>query len=426
MEKSRLLTLVLICFLPLFSAPAEADDKQKPILVAEIKSTINPGTLNYLTYAVKTAEMKKAQALVVKINTPGGLLSTTREIVSLFSQSPVPIVGYVSPAGASATSAGAFIFLATDLAVMDQGTNIGAATPVSSGGKDISGDIGKKVLNDTRAFIRGIAEKRNRNWREAENFVTSAKSLTASEALEKNITDLVVSGPSEFLEKVGQKPFFFGSENIQLNTKGVELEPVEPRIIDSLLIHVAHPQIAYMLTSFGSLGITVEILSPGLFFPGVMGAICLLLGLVALQTLPISVGFLCLLILGVALMVSEIFVAGFGALGIGGCIAFVLGSFYLFDDPTLISYRQEVLYVAIGIAGAFLFVTFLLLRGRIFPSIGSVEGKIGEAMAGFETEGPVLVEGRKWQAVTETPLNSQDEVIVVKQLSQDKIQVKKT
>lgn len=395
-------------------------EKPGPVYRVDIDTMINPGALGLLEHAISTAEAGQAAALIVRIDTPGGLLSTTRDMVSAIAESKVPVIGYVAPSGANAGSAGAFILLATHVAVMNTGTNLGASSPVAGDGGEIAGTMGKKVMNDSKAFMRSIADRHGRNAEVAERFVSEAHSLTAKEAEEQNVIDLVVEDIAGLLAAVEGREINFHGEKRVLNLADSEIEQVDPRLVDRLLVHIAHPQIAHMLISLGMLAIYVEILSPGLAFPGVFGAIAVILGLVAVQTLPVNMGFLILLFLGIALIVAEYFIAGFGVLGIGGAVAFILGSFNLFDASASTGHQGAILSISIAVSAAMVLTTFLITRSIVSSPGGNrkrLQGKTGEAMVGFDKHGYVLVDEQRWAAETLEPLRHGDRIVVVKEES---------
>lgn len=401
---------------------------QAPVYMVDIESTINPGSLELLEHAIRTAETGQAALLIVRINTPGGLLSTTRDMVARINEAAIPVVGYVGPAGASAGSAGAFILLSTHVAVMQGGTNVGASAPVAGGGRDIEGTLGKKIMNDSRAFMRGIAGSRGRNVEVAESFVADASSLTAEEAKAQNVIDLVVADFSGLLHAIDGREIDFRGGKRVLEVADAEIRQVEPRLRDRLLTHIAHPQIAHLLISLGTLALYVEIVSPGLAFPGVLGVIAVILGLIAVQTLPVHMGFLILLFLGLALMLSEHFVSGFGMLGVGGAVAFILGSLNLFDPAISQESKGAILTISIAVSAAMVATTVLLARViAADPNrIGDrVEGKTGEAMVSFDTDGYVLVADRRWAASTLEPLRHGDRITVIKQDKSGRLTVKK-
>ncbi|MBN2701859.1 MAG: nodulation protein NfeD [Methylothermaceae bacterium] len=397
------------------------------IYLVTIDSTINPGTLGLLEHAIEIAETQRAGALIVQIDTPGGLLSATRDMVGAISESDVPVIGYVAPAGASATSAGAFILLATHIAAMHTGTNVGASSPVAGDGSDVGGTLGKKIMNDTRAFMRSIAAKQGRNADVAERFVSEALSLSASEAKQQQVVDLIADSIPELLAQVEGREVRVNGKNYVLALSGMTVHPVAPRLIDRLLIHIAHPQVAHLLISLGTLGVYIEILSPGLGFPGVFGAVAVILGLVGVQTLPVNMGFLILLFLGIAFMVAEYFVAGFGVLGIGGAIAFILGSLNLFDVPSSADYQSEILSISIAVAAAILLTTWLVSRSLAGgPRARQMAGKTGEAMVSFDQRGHVLIDDERWPAETLEPLKRGDKITVVQKNADGCLTVKKS
>lgn len=400
---------------------------QAPVYRVDIDGVINPGALGKLRHAIQTAEANRGAALIVRIDTPGGLLSTTRDMVNAIAESRVPVIAYVGPAGASATSAGAFILLSAHVAAMNAGTNVGASSPIAGDGSDIEGTLGKKIMNDSKAFMRGIAASRGRNAEVAERFVSEAHSLTAREALQEGVIDLVVAEFAELPSAVEGREISFHGQALTLQLAGSEVRTVTPRPIDRLLQHIAHPQIAHMLISLGTLGIYIEILSPGLAFPGVLGVIAVILGLVGIQALPVNIGFLVLLVMGLTLMVAEYFVAGLGVLGIGGAIAFILGSLNLFDAPTSADHRGTILAVSLAVSGALVLTTFLVTRSFMPESRKKrMEGKVGEAMVDFDRSGHVLVEDERWPADTLEPLRHGDRVVVVKMDKQGRLTVRKT
>lgn len=401
--------------------------KPAPVYVVDIDSVINPGSSGLLQHAIETAEEQKAAALILRLNTPGGLLSSTRDMVKTISKSQVPVIGYVGPSGASATSAGAFILLATHVATMNSGTNVGASSPVSGEGADIGGTLGKKIMNDSRAFMRSVANSRNRNADVAERFVSEAKSLTASEALDEGVIDLVVPEFPSLIKALHGRQVEFHGETLTLDVASSEIREVEPRLLDRLLKIIAHPQIAHLLISLGMLAIYVEIMSPGLAFPGVFGVIAVILGLIGVQTLPVNLGFLLLLFLGLVLMAVELFVAGFGVLGIGGAAAFIFGSFFLFDVPLSAEYRNTMIAVSVAVSAVMVLTSFLVTRSfKAGSRLTSVVGKTGEAMVNFDKRGHVLVEDQRWPADTLEPLHHGDAVTIVAEQSDGRVLVKKS
>jgi membrane-bound serine protease (ClpP class) len=395
----------------------------------DLASTINPGTTSLLKYAIAVAEQDKAQALIVRLNTPGGLISSTRAVVSTISESKVPVLVYVAPFGASATSAGSFILLSSHFAMMHEGTNVGAASPVSGSGSDITGTMAKKVMNDTRAFMKSLATSRGKNQDVAEKFVTEALSLTADEALTKGVIDKIIKQTSPLLDQLHGLSINFNGQTRLLSTSGRSLITIDPRLVDLLLAHLGHPQIAYLLVSMGALGLQIELFNPGMLVPGIFGAISLMLGLICLQSLPISIGFLGLLFLGVVLMVAEYFVAGFGVLGIGGAIAFILGSLNLFSEPLNFSgetFQESILWLSMGIGTAMVLLTLTIAKlGLRNSAKESPLNKTGMAMLDFQKEGHILIGPKRWAAETQDPLRKGDKVTVIALQGSDRVLVKR-
>ncbi|MDQ2076249.1 nodulation protein NfeD [Marinimicrobium sp. ABcell2] len=410
-------------------AEGQVDAGPAPVYQVDIKGVINPGSLGLLRHAIERAETEGAEALVVRINTPGGLLSSTRDMVAAISESGVPVIGYVGPAGAGATSAGAFILLSTHVAVMNDGTTVGASSPVAGDGQDIDSTMAQKVLNDTRAFMRSIAKNRGRDADTAERFVTEAESLTADEALEHQVIDLVIPDASALMSALEGREFQFKGESLALSLEGRDIYTVSPRLMDRLMDIIAHPQIAHLLISLGMLALYIELLNPGLMVPGVVGVIAMILGLMGVQTLPVHIGFLMLLFLGLGLMVAEYFVSGFGVLGIGGAAAFIIGSLNLFDMPADQEHQEMVLSVSVGVSAAILLGSFLISyalgKSGAKAKNKSLVGKTGEAMVSFDRTGYVLINDRRWLAETTEPLRHGDQVVVVAQTDDDRLQVKK-
>lgn len=410
-----------------FLGLVEGSQDAPAVYQVDINGVINPGSLGVLRHAIERAEAQGAPALVVRINTPGGLLSSTRDMVTAISESPVPIIGYVGPSGAGATSAGAFILLSTHVAIMNAGTTVGASSPVASGGQDIDSTMAQKVMNDTRALMRTIAQNRGRNIETAERFVTDAESITAEEALASQVIDLVVPNADRLFSALADYEFSFNGQPVTLSLEGRALYEVTPRLIDRVMNVVAHPQIAHLLLSLGMLALYIELLNPGLLVPGVVGVIALILGLIGVQALPIHIGFLLLLLLGVALMVAEYFVTGFGVLGVGGAVAFIIGSLNLFDMPANQEHREMVLSVSVGVSAAM--VVGSLLIAYALRKTGARRkvpvGQTGEAMVSFNRTGYVLIGDQRWPAETSEPLRHGDRIRVLGSTDDDRLKVVK-
>lgn len=391
-----------------------------------IDGSINPAIDDFIRESLRTTESDGAEALVIQLDTPGGLLTSTKTIVKDLLGARVPVIVYVGPGGASATSAGVFVTLAAHVAVMAPGTTIGAAHPVTAGGGDIGGgekeggsDMAAKVENFTVSFVQSIAQQRGRNVEWAEDAVRNSVSITETEALEKGVIDLVAADlPALFAQAAGREVTFDDDTKITLELgPEVEVTTLDMSLKQRVLNVVADPNIAYLLFMAGLLGLYFEFSSPGTIFPGVAGGICLLLALTAFQVLPINATGILLILFGIALLLAEIFMPSFGVLGIGGMIAFVLGSLLLFDtaDPGLIVNRSIVATAALTISGFMLAIGFLVIRAQWSHAKTGNEGLLGERGEVRERiagTGKVFVHGETWTAVSDETLEQGDRVEV--------------
>jgi membrane-bound serine protease (ClpP class) len=373
------------------------------VLAAELSNDINPVTQDYLVGAIERGEREGFDAVVLVLDTPGGLDSAMREIIKAQLAAEVPVVVYVAPPGSRAASAGLFIAMAADVAAMAPQTNIGSATPVAVGGEGIPEDMRKKVLNDAAAYIRELAEEHGRNGDWAERAVRDAANVGADRALELNVVDVVADDLPALLEEIDgsrTKP-----KGLELNTAGASIETVEMSLWKRILDTLVDPNLILLLMSIGVLGITIEVLSPGLVFPGTIGAVSLIVGLFGLQVLPVSWAGLLLLALALAFFVAEALVASHGALTVAGAISFVVGSLMLFD-PAGDLYGVSI-WVALAIAGTLaLFVALALTKilavRRTAPQTGLEElvGDVGVVRQALDPTGYVFVHGELWRAQT--------------------------
>jgi membrane-bound serine protease (ClpP class) len=389
-----------------------------PVMVAAIASSINPVTADFLSSAIERAQEENAVLLVVELDTPGGLDSAMRQMVQEIIRTPVPVVVYVAPPGSRAASAGVLITLAADIAAMAPGTNIGAAHPVGIGGGGMDNTMAKKVENDAAAYARSLAEKKGRNGEWAEKAVRESASLTETDALKKNVIDLVAPSLAALLSAVDGRVIEKDGKKITLRTKGAEVTRIPMGLRHRVLSALADPNIAYILMMIGIYGIFFELSNPGAVFPGVVGGIALILGFYSLQTLSANYAGFLLIALALILFILEIKIASHGAMTIGGIISLVLGSLMLFRssaDPYLrISWTVILTMVAVS-AVFFGTVVTLAVRSQFRrPATGS-EGMIGEtgvAMADFTGKGKIFVVGELWDARCEAPLRKGQEVIV--------------
>ena len=367
-------------------APAPADahpTTAKTVDLIVVDAMINPAIADFIHESLFAAERDGARALIIELDTPGGLLDSTKSIVKDLLGSPVPVIVYVAPSGGGAASAGVFVTMAANIAAMAPGTNIGAAHPVSGQGSDIGGDMREKVENFTVSLSKTIAQERGRNVEWAEKAVRESVSITEQEALKLHVIDIVAANRDDLLQQATQRQVTVHGTKRTLDLAGASIVVREMRLKQKFLNILANPNVAYLLMMAGLLGLYVEFTHPGVFFPGVAGGICLLLGMAALQVLPINYSGLALIGLGLALLISELFVPSFGALGVGGIVAFVLGSLLLFDTPESdLTLDRDIVYAAAATFGGFtLLVSYLVVRSqRSKPSLGR-EGLVGQIPA---------------------------------------------
>jgi membrane-bound serine protease (ClpP class) len=380
---------------------ASAQTSAPRVLAVEFKNDVNPVTADYVMDEIERANDDGFDAVVILLDTPGGLANAMKDIYQAELASRTPVITYVSPDGARAASAGVWIVQAADLAAMAPSTNLGSSTPVAAGGGEIPSDLRRKAINDAAKSLRALAETHGRNGDWAEQAVRKADNLTAQEALEKNVIDEVAPTLPALLEKIDgrrTKP-----DGKVLDTAGARIERVEMSLWKRILDTIIDPNIILLLMSIGVLGITVELLNPGLIFPGTVGAISLIVGLFGLQVLPISWAGLLLMLLAAGFFTAELFVPSHGALTLAGAVSFVLGSLLLFD-PAGDAYEVSV-PVVLAIAGtlAALFgVAFAkaLQARRAKPQTGADElaNRIGVVRQTLDPEGFVFVNGELWRA----------------------------
>jgi membrane-bound serine protease (ClpP class) len=416
----------------------------KRITLIEIDGTINPATVDYIRSGMESAKENSSEALIILLDTPGGLLTSTKEIVKSLLNSPVPIIVYVYPSGATATSAGVFITLSANIAAMADGTSIGAAAPVflSPGGggqkskdeeKEKNGNdkkMSEKVENFASSFIESIAEKRGRNVKWAIDAVRSSASITATEALKKDVIDLISPNLNELINEIDGREVTLPTGKKILNTKGAMVDRVKMNAKQRLIDVLSTPDIAFLLISLGSLGLFIEFYNPGLIFPGVAGAICLLLGFVSFQILPFNYAGLALLTLSILLFISEIYVMSHGLLAIGGILSFILGALLLFDTPESdVRVGFNVVIAAVLAIGLFFtFVAYYLVKAqRSAISLGfeGLMGEVGVAVTTIENKGKIFVHGEYWDAESDETIREGEKVKVVEKIGGFKLRVKK-
>ena len=441
---ARLKTLLVLVTLSLVST-ARADGTA---IVLDLEGALGVATAEYIIGGIEEAEARDANVVIIRMDTPGGLVEPMRDIVQAILGSDVPVVTYVSPGGARADSAGTYILLASHVAAMAPTTHLGAATPVSLIGEGFSpGDseqekdqdkekdegtdtdepatregppdsaMERKVMNDAISYIRSLAEAHGRNADWAEEAVRNAATLTAREALEQNVIDLIAADRGELLEAINGREVQVKNKAYTIDTDAVTVERIEPNWRLKILTAIASPEIAILLLMVGLYGLLFEGYNPGAIIPGVAGVICLLLAAYALQVLPVNYAGLALIIVGVVLIVAEAFVPSFGALGLGGIAAMIFGSIMMFDSG-IPGFGISISFV-IGMAlvgGLFLlWLVNSVVKARRQGAVSGrdrIVGGYGVAMDAFVGEGKVWLEGEAWTATSNKPVEKNQTVIV--------------
>jgi len=399
--------------------PMDTPPARGPVVVASIEGAIGPAATRHVEQVLAEARTRGAEAIILRLNTPGGLVTSTRDITGAILASPIPVIGWVAPSGAHAASAGTFILYATHIAAMAQGTNIGAATPVSIGGgmpggekdgeKTPANTLEGKALNDAIAFIRSLAEIHGRNAEWAERAVREAATLTASQALDLKVIDILANDTGGLVAALDGRTVRSAKVDRTLSTAGRPVEIIEPDALTRTLSLLANPNVALILMMIGVYGLIFEFATPGTVGPGVVGAICLILGLYALNQLPLNTAGLVLLLLGLVLMIAEAFTPTFGILGLGGAVAFLIGGGMLIDSD--VPEFQISWAVLIGTTAMTAGFALLLLghawrvhRRPVHTGRADMVGQAAKVLDWSGTTGFVWVHGERWKARSETPL----------------------
>jgi membrane-bound serine protease (ClpP class) len=386
-------------------AGRDAGGAAQPVAMIDLDGAITPVTARLLTAAIERAQTERAQALIVRLNTPGGLERSMRTMAQTILNSEIPVIVYVAPTGARAASAGVFITMAAHVAAMAPATNIGAAHPVAIGG-ETGKEMGKKIANDAAAFARSLAAERGRNVEWAEKAVRASVSVTEREAVKLKVVDLVADSVSDLLAKVDGRTVKTARGPVTLATRDAPVKLIEIRFRDRFLALITDPNIAYILMMVGMLGIFFELQNPGAILPGVIGGISLILAFFAFQSLPINWAGVLLILFGVSLLIAEIKIVSHGILTAGGIVAMVLGSFMLYDAPE-VGFRVSwtVILPTVGamaglVAWAVSAGVRAMMKSPVTGSAGMI-GRVAVARSALGPEGQVQVDGEIWRAVSE-------------------------
>jgi membrane-bound serine protease (ClpP class) len=396
----------MIYFLPMITsaimlAVGVAWPTQRQVFIMDVEGAINPATATFLERGLDEARKQEAELAIVRLDTPGGLASSMRSMVKAIMNSPIPVVIYVAPRGAGAASAGVMVTVAAHVAAMAPGTNIGAAHPVGAGGREIDKTMSEKVVHDMASYGRSIAQETGRNADWVERAIRESVSITAEEAMERNVVDLVATDVDDLLAQIDGREITLKSAKIVLNTQNLEKRYLEPGVRDRILRTISDPNIAYILMMIGLAGLYFELSHPGAIFPGVIGAISLILAFYSFQTLPVNYAGLLLIALAIILFIAEIMVSSYGVLSLGGLISLTLGSVMLFED---VGVSLKLMAPTIVLIGAFFVVvsTLAFRAYRTKPKTG-MEGLIGATgvvKQPLDPEGLVFVHGEYWRAVS--------------------------
>ena len=419
LKKYKALLILLILFS--FASAGEIPSQEKsPVYTIEVDGIINPATSKFIVDSIDQAAQEGAQCLIIQLDTPGGLMESMRIIVKKMLASTIPIIVYVAPSGARAASAGVFITMAANIAVMAPGTHIGAAHPVMMGGGEgkESKTMTEKIVNDTVSYIKTIAKNRGRNVDWAEKAVKKSVSITEEEAVKLNVVDFISPDLSSLLTKIDGKVVKFDGVTRTLQTKGVQPKPLEMSWRDRLLDIISNPTIAYILLMLGIYGIFFELSSPGAILPGVVGGIFLILAFYALQMLPVNYAGLALILFAIILFIAEVKVVSHGLLAIGGVISLFLGSMMLFRSPVeYMRVSMSVIIPAVLVSAAFfIFAVTKAVHARLKQPTTGMEGLIGEvgiASTPIAPEGKISIHGEFWNVMSDQAVDKGEKVQVI-------------
>lgn len=391
---------------------------QRQVYLAEYDGVINPVAGEYIAEVIKNANKNDAAAVLIELDTPGGLDTSMRDIVKEIGSSSVPVIVYVSPSGSRAASAGVFITMSAHIAAMAPGTNIGAAHPVAVGGGQMDDTMKEKVENDSAAYIKSIAGKRGRNIEWAEDAVRKSVSITEKEALDLNVIDLIAESRNELLKMIDGREVTTNKGKIRIETTGAAVREFPMGLRLRILNTLSDPNIAYVLMILGIYGMFFELASPGTIFPGVVGAICLILAFYAFQTLPVNYAGLLLIILGIILFIAEIKIVSYGLLSVAGVISMVLGSIMLMTVDAPFFRISWMVIVPAALMTALFFAVAIGLAVKVHkrqPVSGreGLIGEIGEAVSDISAGGTAFVHGELWDARSDEAVRKGEKIKIV-------------
>jgi membrane-bound serine protease (ClpP class) len=414
----RIGSIFFLLFIGSFSVSAQK------VIAININESINPASAEFIHEGIQKAEKENAECLIINLNTPGGLLVSTREIVTNIMKSEVPVIVYVSPSGAHAGSAGVFITMAANIAAMAPGTNIGAAHPVSLQGKS-DAVMNEKGTNDAAAFLRTIAEKRGRDVKWAEEAVRNSVAITEEEALEKNVINIIAITQKDLLAQLDGKMVELNNGSKVLHTKNATVAYLEMGFFQKVLSRLSDPNIAYIIMMLGFYGLLFELFSPGAIFPGIVGVICLILAFYSMSSMPVNYAGLALIVFGIILYLLEIKIISHGLLAVGGTVSVLLGSLILFRSApaeNYISLSRAVIFAVTATSA--LFFTFLITMGLKAQKAKKVSGQntmIGQTavtLSRLDPAGQVKILGQIWKAVSLGDVINTNEKVTVKEIKE--------
>lgn len=389
------------------------------IFLGEVDGVISPATSSYFLRTIAIAEKEEAICLIVKLDTPGGLDASMREITKRILNAEIPVVIYVAPKGARAASAGVFILYASHVAAMAPGTNVGAAHPVNMGGEKLDSVMIEKVTNDAVAYLKAIAKEKGRNIIWAEEAIRESASIDAETAFKKGVCDLIASDVDDLISKLHRQNVQVGGTVVTLDTESKSVRDIPMTFKENILLILTNPTVAYILLLLGVYGLFFELQRPGMIFPGVVGGICIILGFYALQLLPVNYAGVALIIMSAILFILEIYITSHGLLTIGGIISLVFGSLILFEsDVPFLRLSWEVIVMAVVIIAVFfIFILAMGIRAQFKRKVTGKEGlngEMGEARTDITAKGgTVFVHGEYWNAVSDVPIKKGSRIKVL-------------